>query len=221
MSLFMFVAGLVMRNTAIVLHYAVITSEVYRLHVEEGNQMLKRFVKKYKFLMDFCCGQRITSSDLSRLSYFVSEHTRMSQIISIINSQYVSNLLFALLLVNVPINIYHVYHALFKISSKTIHLAVTVFFTIIHFVGFAIALIPMARVSAAYHRPSQYLPSILQMMHLTDHSGLKLKLHEMYTRLTNGPMIGNAMGPGVTITYMALFQVLKCFCFCFKLTYIS
>lgn len=203
-------AWLYIRNTAIIINYTINTSELYGGHLEEANQLMEQMLRRHSARVR----GRVVGKMLFRrvdkrlLAFFLREHTRMVTLTSAANGEFVTRILCALLLLNIPLNCIMAYRTLYGFA--TIPIEPYLMSTIMAGQGitFAIALLPMARVNIAFYRIDKLMPKILFYLDASVNLSIKLKAENLYSGLTDSKLkLGSSFAPGKKVTYNSLYEV--------------
>lgn len=209
------IAYFLFRDTIFVFHYTVITAEMFRNHIKEGNIMLEQVMWSTRRL-----GRETISSDnMIMLENFHREHTLSSANIYTINHDFISTLAYILVGVNIPINIILVYRFVYIYRFKLFfpwNKAIVPFepmlvlaIICLQVILIACMLLPFKRSNAEFAQTSKWLPNIIRAIP-SEHAHFKVKMLDLQYRLFNSEMtveVGSTIGPRQPITSNTLLQV--------------
>lgn len=189
---------------------------MYRYKVRYAMDLLKRNFYYSKTTSTSGCS--VVAGQVGALWYFLREHHRCYMEIIISNRELWSSLLAVTFLTNTLPNCYLVTRLVLDMKSLTNIEVVSMTVTLAsQCAAFAFSLAPCGVYSAAFHSPKRILVGIQLQVSSTSASArvssnhqmllYKLKLDDLYLRLTSGRKYGVSIGFLGVITYTYLFEV--------------
>lgn len=179
-------------------------SFLYINHITEANQMIEKLAQSLK--KGGTSSTRISKTEISKLQYFIVEHTKMVVVMRTVGKELWSRVLLICFAVHVPSNVYLLYRLLQAHSFIGTQIAISLTFLMLQFVILSASILPLATSSTVFHRSSKVLTRV-QLGIGASFLNYKLKLNEFYERVNSEDRYGLTVGATGTITYSYLFQV--------------
>ncbi len=152
-----------------------------------------------------------TSTKVISVQHFLVQHNYSCALVLSGNRLLWGSMLAAVLLTNLPMNIY-VQSRLVLFSSKAVFVEqlLNILILFIHSVGFYQCLLPLVYTAKKLHAPQKAVATLQYHLRGKRFTLLKLKLDDLRGRLGDGPKVAFTLAPGKQITDQVILEVKEC-----------
>lgn len=171
---------------------------VYISHLNELNRCLSTTLYQLKQC------RRLQSRLIKAMLVFHEEHNRIVHYILYSNHKFWSDILFAFVVSQIPINVYFNEYLFFRPNDLQESILLIEFITVLQIVSVLVSLYPMAHLSNCVHRFSGYLPTMQQYLKCPR---MRIQNLAHFESLVGAKRVAFSVGPLGQLTTRNMFEV--------------